>query len=574
MKKPILIIVLILWASCGWAATICVEDIGEALPYYKTCTDPAVTCGTITTGDTNGDLEAALNASSTDGVLHICAGTYSTTELDSDSILNATHSGQTIRNYGTVILDAFGGSNAAIQVVSKATFSLIGSGGEGAFVLTGGANYGITAATNSVESNFIVEGITVNASGGASAKQGGIVYQGLLGYSVAGSIKGNWVRNIQGMGIDTNGWIDSVVIENNVVSGTGDHPTNQGQHGISVHATPTTIASGGANWTNSSGTIYYTAETDTVYDVVEYSNDEKLTEADGDYASLSDGEWDFYDGNLYVNVGEDPDNVNMAYSTSIVDSVIVRYNDVSYTVDDDGVEGHGIAFDGFNTNCEAYGNNVHDNLGSGIQVNYGDSILLHSNKIVNNADHGIVLIQAANSSEIYNNTIDGNGGPGILNRNNRLNTIVKNNIISNNGTYGVNMEGADDAMTLDNNCWYNNTSGNVYQASQGANKVEGNPQLTSTYRPLIGSPVIDAGVLLTWMVEGTQTRCGTAPEIGRYEYCGTAGLFPMIVPLGGVSTPTLAFYDASGGHYLIIDSSGNFLLIDSGGTNKLKIDSN
>ena len=77
-RKLIWIIVLLAWSVnplvwCGlaWGATVYVKDISDTV-YYES---GASSCDDVTSGDTSGDLEAALTAVSTDGTLYICAGT-------------------------------------------------------------------------------------------------------------------------------------------------------------------------------------------------------------------------------------------------------------------------------------------------------------------------------------------------------------------------------------------------------------------------------------------------------------------------------------------------------------------
>ena len=108
-------------------------------------------------------------------------------------------------------------------------------------------------------------------------------------------------------------------------------------------------------------------------------------------------------------------------------------------MDANGIEGHGIALDGFNTNCEVYGNKIYSNEGEGIQVNFGESASVYYNVVYSNGAHGIGLLQPANLSTVYNNTIAKNATAGIFNRAGRLNTTIRDNILYDNGTWGINV---------------------------------------------------------------------------------------------------------------------------------------
>ena len=56
----------------------------------------------------------ALTVAGASGTLYICAGTYTTTEIDSDNELHIGTSGQSIIGVGTVIIDATGVSNTCL----------------------------------------------------------------------------------------------------------------------------------------------------------------------------------------------------------------------------------------------------------------------------------------------------------------------------------------------------------------------------------------------------------------------------------------------------------------------------
>lgn len=100
MKRILLItLFLVLWSCTAWGATVYTKDISGTV-YYNSSTS---SCDGVTSSDTSGDLEAAMTAAGTNGTLYICAGTYTGTEIDSDSILSLVD-GVTMEGIGTVII--------------------------------------------------------------------------------------------------------------------------------------------------------------------------------------------------------------------------------------------------------------------------------------------------------------------------------------------------------------------------------------------------------------------------------------------------------------------------------------
>jgi hypothetical protein len=448
------------------------------------------------------DLEHAVyRAGENDGTLFICAGTYTGTDLDADSKITATHTGLTIRNLGNVILDADGNSTAPLTAANRATFSVIGTGGEGAFIIRGGTAYGVQVYASSTNTAVDIEGVTV--TGSSDCDTAGIGVQGDITAVISGTISGNWVSGVRGMGIDAANSCQSLTINGNIIVGVGDHLT-LGQHGISVHATPTIISSGGSNWTSEGGDIYSTTVASEVYGVVNSTDDVALTENDGNFATLGAGEFDWDTDKLYINIGEDGDNVSIAYTIHENKNNIISENDVSGTYDTGGDEGHGIAMDGFNWDNQIIGNYVHGNLGEGIQVNFGEGTIISNNLIIGNLDHGIGLLQATKATtkvQILNNTILNSGTAAILVRKGRQAVEIKNTILKGSGTYGINQEDAGDTVDADYNCYDDNTSGDVAIASKGANAVTTDPQLTATYSsplPAIYNGGTDVGLSWTY----------------------------------------------------------------------------
>ena len=526
--KLLTVLLILLLSSPAWAATVYVKDTGAELPYYEV---DAASCDAVTAADTNGALETALNASGTNGDLYVCEGTYSELELSDDNKLQFTHHGQTIRNVGTVILDANGASTNAVIAVNRTSASIIGNGGEGSFVLTGGTTYGFSSYNSSTVGTIIVDGITVNEVGGACCDGAGIFIQGVK-FKVSGEVKNNFVRDVDRAGIVIKGHINAITVDDNVVSDVGDNVGNVGFHGISINTPVITVASGGTLWADEdTGTGSHTHSFTepgayVVYDIVNETDNVNLTLNEGAFANLDTNEWDWEAGEIYVNIAKDPDDVVMVYAVEECSGVVATGNTVSGTVDDDTIEGHGIAFDGFNTGCSAVRNTITGNEGHGIQVNYGDSVELVGNIINSNLKSGIGLINPGTTTTIINNTIYNNTLHGIYNRSGRIVTVANNNIIDGNGAYGVSQE-AVDGMSLDYNLWNDNDSGHVDGVAQGENKVEADPLFVNAPGGnfWLGreSLAIDAGADLsgegfTTDFNGVTRPKGEAWDIGAYEW--------------------------------------------------------
>ena len=109
------------------------------------------------------------------------------------------------------------------------------------------------------------------------------------------------------------------------------------------------------------------------------------------------------------------------------------------------------------------------------------------------------------------------------------NAVLKNNIISGN-TFGLDIKNPfEDVLDADFNCVWNNTEG-----FPGDFPVIADPKLTPEYYPQQGSPVIEAGQLLSGHPallsdkDGVSRPLGTKPNIGAYESTRNAVYCPVL----------------------------------------------
>jgi len=191
--------------------------------------------------------------------------------------------------------------------------------------------------------------------------------------------------------------------------------------------------------------------------------------------------------------------------------------------------------------CGSNNNSVYNNISHGnavgLSLGGASGITTHTNKIYNNdfVDNRIGVQIDLKDTGSTNNEFIGN--------------IISGNILGDKTNYGMYIDATtvvtSGNVTIDYNAWWDNdtdfsdNSGESW--SQGSNKVEADPLLDANYKPKFGSPVIDVGTELEFMGNETQRRCGSAPDIGRYDYCGTSGLDPMIIALSGISVATWTY---------------------------------
>ena len=153
LHKGIFIAFILVLFMCGhgWCATLWTKDIGGTV-YYDAA---ASSCDDVTAGDTSSDLEAAHDAAGAAGTVYVCAGTYSTTELDADGELDITLANQTWTAVGTVTLVGTAGRVSPVHITG-------GAPGGGGLTFTG---FSITVADDANNRTGIVNlhaGVTID----------------------------------------------------------------------------------------------------------------------------------------------------------------------------------------------------------------------------------------------------------------------------------------------------------------------------------------------------------------------------------------------------------------------------
>ena len=348
---------------------------------------------------------------------------------------------------------------------------------------------------------------------------------------------------IQDSQIDTNGaagisltgfWlIEYVTIDGNDVF--GNNTSQNSRQGIGI-AVPRNVLTTGWTYENE-GDDYYQAVTYTPLRV--FQDDANFRELTKGNIPLTDGQWDYQGGNLYVDIGGNPEGIDIAYLTGKITN-IAAINNKSYSNTDhsSGWDGVGIFFDlGVEDSYAAF-NQVYDNDGGGIYVKSSKNIDIYYNLIYNNSvgqGDGIRVRKGSYDVNIFNNTITGTiNGNGILILDGSDLIVLKNNIISNNNAYGISSDGTSANVSEDYNQLYNNTSGDRQNISAGSNSQSGDPLFVDTanenytLEPI--SPAIDAGELQFMHAAGwhdnpyckpgytVKTRLyGDGPDIGACE---------------------------------------------------------
>lgn len=185
------------------------------------------------------------------------------------------------------------------------------------------------------------------------------------------------------------------------------------------------------------------------------------------------------------------------------------------------------------------GNDILDNTQDGVQIIDDDAITatpaesatlftLDRNVIAGNVQAGLGLMDAGDTSEDYraaslveritvtNNTFDGNeygisGGD---------NLVAVNNVFARHP--GLALKNVDARSQTAHNLFHEN--GGVYSGSNldAATSFNGDPMLDSSFAPVSGSPVIDAGTASYTLSSGEQAVVvsdfgGSAPDIGAVE---------------------------------------------------------
>ena len=115
-----------------------------------------------------------------------------------------------------------------------------------------------------------------------------------------------------------------------------------------------------------------------------------------------------------------------------------------------------------------------------LAATHGNSInYIEQSLFANNTRDGFRLGLYQTSVYVAGCTFANNGGHGLTGT--YPPRIFYDNIVANNGGYGINVSNTSkdsEIVFVNNNQWYNNTSGDTYQFSKGTSDVSSNPQFT------------------------------------------------------------------------------------------------
>jgi Right handed beta helix region len=161
--KRFLYIFLFFLLMCGHglAADVYIKDVGGTV-YYES---GASSCDDVTSGDTAGDLQDAINSAGVDGYIHGCSN-LTGTQIDSDKVANML-TGQTLECNDGVTIDADGANRAIYNSTNDWTIrNCIFTGGAQEGVQVNGARTGWTFDNVTATLNLI-QGIRISGGGGA-----------------------------------------------------------------------------------------------------------------------------------------------------------------------------------------------------------------------------------------------------------------------------------------------------------------------------------------------------------------------------------------------------------------------
>ncbi len=294
-------------------------------------------------------------------------------------------------------------------------------------------------------------------------------------------------------------------------------------HGFSSWTSSGSKTSG---WTLESGTIYKrqisadTAWFTDVLNVVDLSNNVRLTHNDGNFASLGTNEWDLESGWLYINIGGDPNGVSIKYQPTECYNIIYNYC-IMRDQNAIGVEGHGMSFDDFSTGI-VYGCLIYNNGGKGAGNNMGTGAIFMYCTIFNNGGIGITPSRCV-GTKIINCTIVGNGEHGVGIQAACDGVMVINSIFAFNGWYGINSATLNVTNTIcTHNATYGNSLGNTYQITN-SNPITTDPLFTDLankdFTLNVLSPCVGTGKITSFRgldYAGKPAMQGRKMNIGAY----------------------------------------------------------
>jgi hypothetical protein len=162
------------------------------------------------------------------------------------------------------------------------------------------------------------------------------------------------------------------------------------------------------------------------------------------------------------------------------------------------------------------GNNT--SMGGGILIRSDQPVTVSNNLIANNAFSGIYVIEyyshSVSRAILVNNTIADNGYNGVVGAYYAEVTLL-NNLIAGHAI-GLNTPSSfTGTLTADTNLFWND-----YDSLVGSNAIRQDPLLSSNYHLRPGSPAVDAGLSIPWLLEdleGNPRPQGLKYDIGAFE---------------------------------------------------------
>ena len=200
------------------------------------------------------------------------------------------------------------------------------------------------------------------------------------------------------------------------------------------------------------------------------------------------------------------------------------------------------------------GNYIHDNGRSGSNLDHGmylcgDNDMVINNVSVRNSAYGLQVAgySTVSNMRVYNNVMAFNGKGGVILWQALSGVDIKNNILYRNTTYGIeSWEAHGSGIVVDHNLVVGNGSG-AYDFIRGGSDYTYTLGTSISAEPLFvnatsaafdahlssGSPAIDAGSALPLVnddIESKPRPQGSGWDIGAYEYRGSGGTLPPLMP--------------------------------------------
>jgi len=283
----------------------------------------------------------------------------------------------------------------------------------------------------------------------------------------------------------------------------------------------TNVTSG---WTLVSGTTYsrtLAASEVTVHKVKAPSPYQRLTPN----AGLTAGSYHQIGTTLYVNIGQNPNGVEVIYAWGRTEGIILEDCWSHHNIHNPAApwrEGHGFAFDDFTSRSIIRRCSSYENEGVGYSINHGEYNLIESSTAIRNHRRAVMVVagrgnHVRNLTAIDNYATDETAYSDVDFSAMAVDGSVSNSIIVGRAPHGIsNTTGVTNSLTLTNNSIYGHTNRTQNNVETGA--VVGNPLLDQFGVPLAGSPCRETGAVRLGLLDRRGSRFSqTAPTIGAYE---------------------------------------------------------